>query len=648
MNFIKLPLLLSIFMACLLDLYAQPSQQNNPLAQVHELYKEAQPYLATRDSAGLAFAERLEKLAAEQDDPTAVRYAVLSRYKVLKNYDRYRTVDGIKDDLELLESTRDTILSDAYSLYSGLLTNLGEFPDGLKYAFEAVGIDREVGDGYREARDLSTVGFIHDRMYELRESIKWSKQALEIALKNDDLNGQADAYNNIGIAYDELAEQNGFNRQLFDSALYYNKKSLAIQEQKKDYGSMRVDYSNIGNTYSKLGEYGMAEEYTQKSLAVPGFEERKGVTLVNLGKIYLETGRYVEARKILDSALQNTITYGTKKFQLEAYYRMHELDIKLGNYEGALKNYIQYKSIEDSLVNERKNLQVVEMNTRFKTAAQEKQLAETRADLAEQELSNRKQKMILFGGGGLVLILAMVSYLLYNQQKLKNRQLKKENELKVALAKIETQNRLEEQRLRISRDLHDNIGSQLTFIISAIGNLKFSLGGDSAIAHKLDDIGDFTTRTIRELRDTIWAMNKTQVTMAELAPRIADFIHKAEKSTEGITFKFNMDDTIPDALTFTSVEGINMYRIVQEAVNNSIKYAGPSLIAVSFSSYGEELIFTIIDDGSGFDIKDHLPGNGLRNMRKRAQEINAVFDLDSTPAGTSIKVVCAGLALARE
>jgi len=60
----------------------------------------------------------------------------------------------------------------------------------------------------------------------------------------------------------------------------------------------------------------------------------------------------------------------------------------------------------------------------------------------------------------------------YNQQKLRNSQLRKENELKTALAQIETQNRLQEQRLRISRDLHDNIGAQLTFIISSIDTLK--------------------------------------------------------------------------------------------------------------------------------------------------------------------------------
>lgn len=73
----------------------------------------------------------------------------------------------------------------------------------------------------------------------------------------------------------------------------------------------------------------------------------------------------------------------------------------------------------------------------------------------------------------LTFIIKLIGFLVYNQQKLKNRQLHKENELRDALIQIETQNRLQEQRLRISRDLRDNIGAQLTFIISSIDNLKY-------------------------------------------------------------------------------------------------------------------------------------------------------------------------------
>ena len=78
---------------------------------------------------------------------------------------------------------------------------------------------------------------------------------------------------------------------------------------------------------------------------------------------------------------------------------------------------------------------------------------------------------------GLALALAflfgLIGFLVYKQQRLKNEQIIKENELRQALIKIENQNNLQEQRLAISKDLHDNIGSQLTFIISSLDNLKY-------------------------------------------------------------------------------------------------------------------------------------------------------------------------------
>ena len=81
---------------------------------------------------------------------------------------------------------------------------------------------------------------------------------------------------------------------------------------------------------------------------------------------------------------------------------------------------------------------------------------------------------------------------------------KKEFELKTAFEKIESQNKLSEQRQSISRDLHDNIGSQLTLIISSIDNLKNIPKIDQTIlSKKLSSISNFTRETITELRDTI-------------------------------------------------------------------------------------------------------------------------------------------------
>lgn len=88
-----------------------------------------------------------------------------------------------------------------------------------------------------------------------------------------------------------------------------------------------------------------------------------------------------------------------------------------------------------------------------------------------------------------LILASVIIYFLGKRNQLKRMQLEKELALKEELSQIKTKNKLQEQRLEISRDLHDNIGSQLTFIISSLDNLKFiSKTKNSKILIKLEEI----------------------------------------------------------------------------------------------------------------------------------------------------------------
>jgi len=259
--------------------------------------------------------------------------------------------------------------------------------------------------------------------------------------------------------------------------------------------------------------------------------------------------------------------------------------------------------------------------------------------LAEKDLEVRRKNTYIYGSLGLAFVLALIGFLLYKQQKLKNYQLKKEGELKSALAKIETQNQLQEQRLRISRDLHDNIGAQLTFIISSIDNLKFGFTEMSEqLRNKLSGISIFTSQTIYELCDTIWAMNKENITIEDLQARISNFIEQAKSASEQTDFSFNMDGDVSENQMFSSLEGVNIYRIIQEAVNNSLKYASAKSIEVNISKGQHKYKIDISDDGKGFDQNIVVLGNGLNNMKKRSREIGGEIEFLSK-IGEGTKVV---------
>lgn len=593
-----------------------------------------------KDSIQISEAFKTLKQAAEQNNNLLKAEALYQLGILYKEQSNLKALDYFNKAATILENTNHDILKDVNYEASLIYTLFSEFPEALKLGLKSLEFNQINSEEQKMLRDKSHIGYIYDRMYEFKESIKWNREALKIAKKIKDKEGEALCYSRIGIAFDELAEKNNFNQKLFDSALVYNKKAASISKQLNDLGALRTSYSNIGNTYSKLKDYKKAEEYTMKSLSVPGFEDRKGVTLVNLGKIYLETGRYNEAKKILDSAMQNTLDYGTRKYQLEAYYRLHELDVKKGDYKNALKNYIDYKSIEDSLLNETKTKQIAEVSERYKTADKERQILIQRAELAEQDLIIQERNFQLYGLLGLGLIIGVIGYLFYNQQKLKNNQLQKENELKDALIKIETQNKLQEQRLRISRDLHDNIGAQLTFIISSIDNLKYGFDiKDDKLKDKLNSISDFTSATIYELRDTIWAMNKNEIDFDDLKARISNYIDKAHLSDDKIAFAFNVDTQIDASKTFSSIVGMNIYRIIQEAIHNSVKHAQPTFITVNVSKNNKGICFEIQDNGKGFNVEKTPAGNGLVNMQKRAHNINSELVLTSKVGeGTKISI----------
>ena len=126
----------------------------------------------------------------------------------------------------------------------------------------------------------------------------------------------------------------------------------------------------------------------------------------------------------------------------------------------------KFTQANDSVTNVSTNTKIAELEIEYETSKKEIQIA-------EQEIKIKNKNLFATILSSALLILAIVFFSIYKRNQLKRIQLQKEIELKDALSIIKTKNRLQEQRLKISRDLHDNIGSQLTFIISSIDNLKF-------------------------------------------------------------------------------------------------------------------------------------------------------------------------------
>ncbi|WP_034261126.1 sensor histidine kinase [Altibacter lentus] len=135
-------------------------------------------------------------------------------------------------------------------------------------------------------------------------------------------------------------------------------------------------------------------------------------------------------------------------------------------------------------------------------------------------------------------------------------------------------------------------------------------------------------------------MNKNSITFEDLQSRISNFIEKAKLASEGTQFSFTVDASVEASHAFTSVVGMNLYRIIQEGVNNAIKYAEASEIGVNISEEPTHFLLTVRDNGTGFDIDNTQSGNGLNNMKKRTREFKGTLEVRSEAGkGTTLKVI---------
>ncbi len=491
-----------------------------------------------------------------------------------------------------------------------------------KYIFMAIDYFNQLKQYNKVASLYGSYGY-HLKRRNLDSGILYMQKGLKIGEKYNSEYELRAIYDNYGVLKEMKKE--------YDSAFLFYNKSLTLKEKANDKIGIPYSLNKIGMLQLTLKQFAKAKQNLDKAYKIRlEIDDKIGIAenLNFYGYYYFETKDNQKSIDFFNKALIYSKTYNYNYLTQDNYQKLSELYELNSDYKTALDNFKNYTTYKDSISNINLRIKQAELDTEFDTERKEKEILTQKANLA---VKNTYIVIII----SLLILSIIVGYFMLKNQKMKTLQLQKENELKDALLKIETQNRLQEQRLQISRDLHDNIGAQLTFIISSVDSLKYAFAdGNPKLEDKLNNISSFTKETIYELRDTIWAMNKEAITIEDLKTRISNFIDNAQLSLNGIRFNFNFDTK--SFQSFSSRDGMNIYRLIQEAVNNAIKHAKASQIDVSLTESNNKINIVISDNGKGFDLATAEVGNGLNTMKKRASELKGNFKIESAENGTSI------------
>jgi signal transduction histidine kinase len=219
-----------------------------------------------------------------------------------------------------------------------------------------------------------------------------------------------------------------------------------------------------------------------------------------------------------------------------------------------------------------------------------------------------------------------------------NRNAKNKYEKKLQV--LESERKLKQERERISRDLHDSLGAYANAVLYNIELLEKEKGEEKR-RELIGDLKFASKDIITSLRETVWALKKEKYTAEECLVRIRNFIQPLARYYSHIHFQVEGESYPIMELPYT--KALNVVRIVQEAVSNSIKHANPKNIIISSLVADNRWSLAVSDDGKGFNYftaKQLEQGNGLNNMHQRAAESGFEFIIKSRETeGTTMTII---------
>jgi signal transduction histidine kinase/ligand-binding sensor domain-containing protein len=233
--------------------------------------------------------------------------------------------------------------------------------------------------------------------------------------------------------------------------------------------------------------------------------------------------------------------------------------------------------------------------------------------------------------------ITIVSLILFSLFILVVRYISQRN-LKERLLRLEKEQAVEKERNRISRDMHDDLGSGLTKIAIMSEVVKKQMNEPEKAKQQLENISISSRELVDNLQDIIWVLNPKNDTLENLAAYIREYALKFFEPS-GTETQFNYPETFGN-IKLSEETRRNLFLVIKESFNNIAKHAWCNKVIITIESIGSSVRMKVADDGKGFDMeKTRQFGNGLLNMRNRIEQTGGIYKIESLPGRGTITTI---------
>lgn len=492
-----------------------------------------------------------------------------------------------------------------------------QFKEAIEMGYLIIRTAESSNNELMQIKGKTLIGWAYLEMGQLKDALTWHLRAKNTSKNEQILENYAVLFANLALNYNALGKP--------DSAFFYINKAIKYARKNNNLTYLTNALAIQGQLFVRSGQPQKAEKPLEEVV-----EKRKLIgdpfyivsDMSQLGIYYANNNQAEKGIKICIEGIKIAEKYKIDTKMLFLYQSLAENYKAMGNGEKYAETLEKIIDLKDHVLQKNSVHSISEIQTKYEAEKNEKIIALQKLDLIQKNYW-------LYGSILFAALSAIIFWLLFKSYRRKQNlklQLALDEEKRIAAQSIIDAE--EQERKRIAADLHDNIGAFATAIRADVE--KINVVGLENSAGFLQNLQQHSDEIIGSLRDTIWVLNKENITITSISDRLKNYVNKLQPSYESIAMQIN--EEIENDQKISSQHALNIFRIVQEAIHNAIKHSKAKQLTINILSK-DYLSITVTDNGLGFNQSNITKGEGLNNMQMRAAEMGMNLSVEAVENG---------------
>lgn len=564
-------------------------------------------------SAEKALAESKRLKFARGEVRALIRMGII--YDVQSKNDQ--AIDMYEQSLQLAKKTKDQ------KAIASNLNNLGliywknsELTEALTYLNRAYALFGVLEDEYNMASAANNLGLIYEEMELHDKALSWSRKGLTHAKLANDADLQYDIYSNMGNVFQSIDQQ--------DSSGIYSRKAVEGYRKNGNKYGLGMSLCNLGISLKNNSSSPESIPLFLESMALAkeiGHEYSYVSSGVNLSQVYYSLDQYEKEREVLLKIYPEMLHLKSNELSYKVCYALAKNSARYGDHAAAKRYFEQFEHYQDAYFKGITTKNLAEAEKKFQVRAERQQSA---LKLKEQEQARFIDNLIWMASFVVVIFAGILIFFVIRKRNLQQELINQRSVFDATM----------EERKRISYDLHDHVGSQLSYVVN---NLELIQHSDQA-NERVKRTFTMSQAAMNSLRDTVWALHSEELTMGALTERMENLARKMLENTAEIELLFA--SSVPADLVIPQHYTMHIMRVFQEAIHNVYKHAQATLLNITISETAGDISITVSDNGIGIGNDPQKPFHyGLQSMKERAAKINGTLTIQPNAGeGTTVEL----------